>query len=344
MVAGLIQGTDGYLYGTTSDYGVNCSLTCGGTVFRISPAGVQTTLHNFCSLAKCADGSMPYAALMQASDGNLYGTTTAGGSFGKGTIFRITRTGTLTTLYNFCSQSGCPDGSQPFAALVQGTDGNLYGTTQSGGNGGKGTIFETTLAGVLTTLYRFCMSGPPCLDGSGPYATLMQATDGNFYGSTIEGGTTCVPGPGCGTIFRITPSGTLTTLYSFCAQSGCSDGYTPEGRLLQATNGTFYGVTDSGGSTSCIGGCGTVFSLDMGFGPFVTFVMKTGKVGGTAAILGQGFTGTAAVSFNGVPATFTVYSDTTLLAKVPSGATTGPVTVTSPGGTLTSNVAFQVIP
>src|SRR5208337_852488 len=170
---------------------------------------------------------------------------------------------TLTTLYNFCSQSGCADGSNPDwgAALVQGTDGNFYGTTED--RGGQqtyenGTIFKITPSGTLTTLYTFA-------EGQGsPQSSLIQATDGNLYGTVVVGGAN-----GQGAVFSITPSGTLTTLYSFCSQSGCTDGSRPQAALVQATNGTFYGTTGTGGITSCNSGygCGTIFSLSVLIGP-----------------------------------------------------------------------------
>ena len=181
---------------------------------------------------------------MQGSDGNFYGTTIAGGAQGNGTVFKITPTGTLTTLYNFCYESSCPQ--YPQAALVQGSDGNFYGTTPVGGTTYNGTVYEITPSGALTTLYNFC-SQTNCTDGSKPYAGLVQATDGDFYGTTIAGGA-----QGNGTIFKITPSGTLTTLYSFCSQSGCDYGLAEAG-LIQATDGNFYGTTDLG--------AGTVFTI-----------------------------------------------------------------------------------
>ena len=187
---------------------------------------------------------------------------------------------------------------------------------------------------MLTTLYSFC----GCTDGSYPQG-LVQATDGNFYGTTIAGGTNG------GTVFAITPSGSLTTLYTFCSQSGCTDGQSPDGELAQDTNGNFYGTTAFGGtSDDCEFGCGTVFSLSTGLGPFVSFVRNPAKVGQTFGILGQGLNGTTGVLLDGAPATFIVKSDTLLEATVPAGATTGPVTVTTPSGTLTSNVPFRVLP
>jgi uncharacterized repeat protein (TIGR03803 family) len=164
------------------------------------------------------------AGLIQATDGDFYGTTVYGGANcvpdGCGTVFKITPSGTLTTLYSFCSRSsGCTDGSFPYAALVQATSGDLYGTTSNGGTEGNGTVFKITPSGTLTTLHQFCSQGvyPDCTDGADPRTGLLQATDGSFYGTTYHGGA----GPqGDGTIFKITPGGALTTLYSFCSQSG----------------------------------------------------------------------------------------------------------------------------
>ena len=154
--------------------------------------------------------------------------------------------------------------------------------------------------------------------------------------TNLGGDTTC-SSYGCGTIFQITPSGELTTLYNF--ESWDSDS---GGGLFQATNGLLYGATYSGGTVNC--GCGTIFSLDMGFGPFVAFLRNSAKGGQEFGILGQGFTGTTAVALNGSQAKFIVKSDTLIESTVPLGSTTGYVTVTTPSGTLTSNVPFRVIP
>ncbi len=268
----LVQGTDGSLYGTTQFGGgiFNCDggLTCG-TVFKITLGGRLTTLHAF----NGADGYLPFGGLVQATDGNFYGTTQKGGANqancgngtggGCGTVFKITPDGTFTTLYSFCSQSNCTDGYYPHGALVQGTDGNLYGTTFYSCNGdcGGGTVFKITPSGTLTTLYTFC-SLPNCADGDQPWGGLIQATDGNFYGTATLYGAN---GHG-GTVFQITPSGTFTTLYSFCSQPGCADGKTPYGRLTQAADGNFYGTTYYGGTNTDCGGnaCGTVFRLATG--------------------------------------------------------------------------------
>jgi uncharacterized repeat protein (TIGR03803 family) len=338
----LVQGIDGNLYGTTKFGGaVPCKPWVGcGTVFKITATGEMTTLYSFCSRTNCADGSFP-TGLVQGADGAFYGTTHQNGETESpiGTVFRITAAGKLTTIYNFCSLPSCADGFQPYGPLALGSDGNLYGTTVTGGTLNGGTVFKITPAGALTTLYRFC-SATGCSDGLVPNAGLVQATDGNFYGTTNEGGDYNICNHlGCGTIFEITPAGVLTTLHVFVN----TDGALPSAGLLQRTDGAFYGTTQSGGNNGCLG-CGTVFKLTTGLGPFVRLTRESGKAGQSGGILGQGFTGTTGVFLNGAPASFTVISDTLIRATVPAGATTGLVTVQTPAGNLTSNVPFQVKP
>lgn len=235
--AGLIQGTDGNLYGNAYYGGAGGVY---GTVFKIAPSGKLRTLHSFCSLSDCADGDRPQGGLVEATNGDFYGATSVGGANGDGTVFKITASGKLTTLHSFCSLSGCADGSTPVAGLVQATNGSLYGTATQGGANDKGTVFEITETGTLTTIYNFCsLSG--CADGYSPQGTLMQASDGDLYGTTFSGGAGAY-GAG-GTIFKITPSGTLTTVYNFCSKSGCADGCYPQGGLVQGANGDFYGTT-----------------------------------------------------------------------------------------------------
>jgi uncharacterized repeat protein (TIGR03803 family) len=255
--AGLVEASDKNFYGTTTEGGANNE----GTVFEITAGGALTTLYSFCAQAGCADGAHPYAGLIQATDGNFYGATYQGGSHNSGTIFKITTGGALTTLYSFCAQAGCSDGSYPYARLVQATDGNFYGTTYGGGTNKVGTVFEITSGGTLTTLYSF--GG---VDGANPYAGLVQATDENFYGTTQNGGINHR-----GTVFEITSGGMLTTLYDFCSQTDCSDGAYPRGGLVQGSDGTFYGTTQNGGmdvNCSLCGnnGEGTIFSLSVGLG------------------------------------------------------------------------------
>jgi len=343
---GVMQASNGIFYGTTTLQGVNNA----GVLFSVTESGVETTLYSFCSQILCADGTYPNGGLVQATDGNLYGTTSGGGKNGVGTVFKITATGELITLYSFCSVAfpTCRDGNGPGAGLVQSTDGNFYGTTAMGGAFGWGTVFKITPEGVLTSLYSFCAQ-TSCTDGAGPLTNLIQATDGNFYGTTAWGGngqSDCIYY--CGTVFEITPSGKLTTLYNFCSQANCADGNVPLAALIQATNGDLYGTTSMGGDIYCpfprLSGCGTVFTLKTGLAPFVQPNPTAGKVGCEIKILGNNLTGASSVTFNGASATFTVVSDTYIKATVPSGATMGAIEVTTPSGTLNSNVSFQVLP
>lgn len=345
-VAGLVQGA-GNFYGTTRYGGANNY----GEVFEISIDSF-TVLHSFCSQPDCSDGAYPDGPLVRATNGNFYGITRAGGisgcnlGGGCGTVFKISPAGAFQLLYSFCAQLNCTDGANPEDGLLEATDGNLYGTTEYGGSGSEcgagacGTIFKITLDGKLTTLYNFCLQ-VGCPDGAFPYAGLVEGTDGNLYGTTSYGGASLYDG----TIFRVTKNGKLTTLYSFCSEPNCSDGSQPLGGLVQDTDGMFYGTTYAGGVASCTAtnGCGTVFSLDVGLSPFVAFVRNAGSVGETGPILGQGLAGATNVMLNGVPANFTVVSDTYIRATVPPGATTGYVTVSTPTRVLTSNVPFHVI-
>jgi uncharacterized repeat protein (TIGR03803 family) len=319
---GVILATDGNFYGTTS---FTDRTQTQGTIFKLTPTGVLTTLYTFCAETGCTDGWNPFAGLVQGSDGNLYGTTWNGGGCNSGTVFKITLAGSFTSLHSFCYS----DGAEP-SGLISAASGELVGTTQSSGANGGGTVFEITTSGTLTTLYNFCaLSG--CADGSGPspYSALIQATDGNFYGTTGAGGSS-----NDGTIFKMTPAGVLTTLHSFDG----SDGAGPVSALVQATAGNFYGTTNGGG----IDGVGTVFAQASGLGAFVKTAPTVGHVGAHVVIIGNNLAGTISVTFNGTPATFTVASPGALRTVVPTGATTGVVQVTTPGGTLNSNVSFQV--
>jgi len=333
----LVLGTDGSLYGTTSGGGNHSSL-CGGlygcgTVFKITQSGALTTLYAFCGQANCTDGDVPIAGLVQGNDGNFYGTTSYGGAysnsscgFGCGTVFRITPRGTLTTLHSFDGS----DGYSPYAGLIRAADGSFYGTTASG------TVFQITAGGVLTTLHRFDGA-----DGAEPLGTLIQATDGKLYGTTATGGTgEACGGNGCGTVFQLAPTGTLTTLHSF----DYTDGSFPAAGLIQYTDGSFYGTTTFGGNLGCRGGCGTVFRMSVGLGPFVETQPDFGKVGRAVKILGNNLTGSTTLTFNGTSAVFKVISPTEIGAVVPAGSTSGAVQVVTPSGTLSSNVPFRVLP
>ena len=260
--AGLLQGNDGNFYSTTIWGGTNYECISGcGTIFKLTPAGELTTLYDFCSQPNCTDGWYPVSALVQTADGSFYGTTKAGGAnppdgcgYGYcGTIFKLSSAGALTTLYSFCSQPNCTDGSAPEASLLLGWDGNFYGTTSFGGANGYGTVFKITSAGELTTLHSFDFN-----DGAFPSAGLVQGTDGYFYGTTTIGGTGPCDFSGCGTVFQITSAGAFTTLHKFVYW----DGRDPAGGLVEAADGSFYGTTQNGGSYCNYGnGCGTVFRL-----------------------------------------------------------------------------------
>jgi uncharacterized repeat protein (TIGR03803 family) len=225
----LVQATNGNFYGTTEVGGAG-----NGTVFKMTPGGTLTTLHTFAG----ADGEYPYGALVQATNGSFYGVTDGGGT-NYGTVFKITPSGTLTTIHIFDGT----DGSGPLGGLIQATDGNFYGTTSGGGANSFGTVFKMTPGGTLRTLHSFDGT-----DGISPYAGLVQGTDGNFYGTTLNGGVNSGGAAAGGTVFQITPSGTLTTLHSFCYLEGqCIDGGSPIAGLVQGTDGNFYGTTISGG-------------------------------------------------------------------------------------------------
>jgi len=238
----------------------------------VTPNVVQaqsvTTLLNFCGITSCLPGNEPYG-LLQAIDGDFYGVTQGGGPntnatlcpAGCGTAFKITVSGKLTTLYSFCAHAGCTDGESPSGNLVQAIDGDFYGTTMGGGANAAGSVFKMTADGSVSTLYSFC-SQPNCTDGTGP-SGIIQVANGDFYGTTSVGGANVsesCPQDGCGTVFKISPSGTLTTLYNFCSQPGCTDGDDPHLGLIQAANGDLYGTTFYGGNN----GAGTVFKITLG--------------------------------------------------------------------------------
>ncbi|HXJ91984.1 MAG TPA: choice-of-anchor tandem repeat GloVer-containing protein [Terriglobia bacterium] len=306
------QTTNGNLYGSTFLGGANGN----GTIFEITPGGTFTKLYSFCSQSGCADGELPYG-LVQATDGNLYGGASYGGANGYGTIFKVNLSGKLTTLHSFDST----DGAYPVAPLDQVTSGNLYGTTANGGANGSdaGTVFKITPGGTLTSLYSFC-SQSGCPDGTHPNAALIQAINGDLYGTTCGAGLEfACNGSGPGTVFKITPGGTLTTVHSFCSQSDCADGEYPTAALVQATNEDLYGTTSQGGAD----GYGTVYKI---------------TPSGTLTTL-HSFSGTDGA----YPAAGLAYAtDGNFYAETYGGGANGYGTVfkITPGGTLTSLYSF----
>jgi uncharacterized repeat protein (TIGR03803 family) len=253
--AGLIMDTAGNLYGTTLSGGTGTILDCGdgcGTVFKLDLSGTETVLYSF---KGSPDGSNPNAGLIMDAAGNLYGTTSTGGGAcspsGCGTVFKLDPSGTESVLYSF---QDSPDGALPFAGLIMDAAGNLYGTTDSGGdqcsvlNFGCGTVFKLDASGSESLLYSF--QGP--FDGAGPYAGLIMDTASNLYGTTVAGGS-----GGGGTVFKLAPSGNESVHHSF---SWAPDGALPFAGLIMDAAGNLYGTAAEGGSSAgnC---CGTVFKL-----------------------------------------------------------------------------------
>ena len=240
--AGLVQGSDGDFYGTTL-LGDNSNF---GTVFKMTTNGALTTLVLFNN----TNGSHPWAGLVQRSDGNFYGTTQDGGDLslnsglGFGTVFKMTTNGALTMLVSFNSTNG----AYPKARLAQGKGGCFYGTTYQGGaytnqfGGGSGTVFQITTNGILTTLVLFSNT-----NGSNPWAGLVEGSDGNFYGTTQNGGDLSLnSGLGFGTVFKMTTNGALTMLVLF----NFTNGAVPYAGLVEGSDGNFYGTTADGGANN----------------------------------------------------------------------------------------------
>ncbi|HWZ95186.1 MAG TPA: choice-of-anchor tandem repeat GloVer-containing protein [Opitutaceae bacterium] len=339
-LAGLVLGSDGNYYGTTSNGGSGND----GTVFGISAYGALTTSVSFTG----TNGATPYADLVLGGDGNYYGTTRRGGSANDGTVFKLSVSsggvGTLTSLVSFTGTNG----AYPDATLVQGSDGNFYGTTQYGGASGAtghGTVFKITLAGVLTTLVSFVDT-----NGAYPTAGLVQGSDGNFYGTTSGGGSNSD-----GTVFKITPAGALTTLVSFTGLNGGS----PTGGLVQGVDGNFYGTTESASYTIY----GTVFRITPA-GALTTLVSFNGANGylpdasllqggdgnfyGTTSQGGSGSNGTVfQVTPSGVMTTLALFNgangahpDGRLMQTIDPHYFYG---TTSAGGTSNGGEVFEVI-
>jgi uncharacterized repeat protein (TIGR03803 family) len=373
--SGLTLGTDGNFYGTCHNGGANDY----GTLFKVTSAGVLTVLHNFAAQGSTSDGCEPLAPPIQASNGDLYGTTSFCGANNYGTVYKLTLAGAYSLLYSF---QGPPDDTVLPLGLIEGTDGDLWGL----GNGwiiSDGGVFKITLAGKESLVYTF--KGDP--DGASPYTNLIQGSNGDFYGTTEEGGSAQE-----GTIFEVTAGGKETVLYSFpnqtdgaypslpltqgpngllfgaatdcagggCAQAGlfdittkgmyknlylyplvCSNCGQPEAPLLLSTNGAFYSTTEQGGA-----GVGSFYSLNNGYSPFISLVNVTSGVeGAQVQILGQGFSSSSVVKFGGTEATTTKLTGTTyILATVPTGALTGDISVTTGSTVLSTTASYKITP
>ena len=244
---GLIEGSDGNLYGTTYVGGANGV----GAVYKVTKAGAEAVLYSFSGsfTASSPDGAGSKAGLVQACDGNFYGTTVAGGTHNHGVVYKVTPAGVESVVYNF-GDGGTADLAGPNATLIVGWDGNLYGTTEGGGTYSQGGIFRLTPAGVESVLYSYYNNGT---DGNAfGESALVQGSDGNFYGVTPGGGRYSN-----GTLYRMTPAGQFSVLYSFAGQP--ADGSGPLATLIQGSDGNFYGTTSAGGANNG----GTAFSFTL---------------------------------------------------------------------------------
>jgi uncharacterized repeat protein (TIGR03803 family) len=360
--SGLVLGSDGRFYGATEGSG----LYRDGTIFKMNPDGTLTTIHNFMD---GADGTTPSEPLIESMAGDLvgssrskttslgtifkvsksgqftvlrtstdpndftegplfqaddlyfYGTSGNTGPGQNGSLFKINTSGTYKGVYKFKG----PGGTHPSHGVIQASDGNFYGTAQDTTPGVYGVVFRVTPGGVYTVMHSFTQA-------QGTPSTLVQANDANIYGTTVGGGAN-----NWGILYRIGLDGSFAKVYDFDSRAGTSGEGPP---ILQHTNGLLYSANQGGGAL--LGG--TIWSYDLGLPPFVRYLPVYGRVGSTVEILGQGFTPSTQVSFNGVAAATTVVYPTYLKAIVPAGATAGYITVATPSGTLKSNKLFVVRP
>ena len=259
--AGVIMDGAGNFYGTTVVGGDNNS----GTVYQLSPGGTETVLYSFCPLGLCLGGANPVGGLVMDRSGNLLGTQYSAGTLtNNGVVFQLTPVGislswVYSLIHEFCPPLNCNnDGINPQASLIIDGSGNLYGTTVNGGTGGGGTVFKLTpglLGYTETILYNFC-SQSGCTDGLDPQAGLVFDNAGNLYGTTYGGGAA-----GAGTVFKLTPGGAETVLYSFCPSGTCTDGFGPLGGLITDGAGNLYGTTAFSNTPDGHFGWGVVFKL-----------------------------------------------------------------------------------
>ena len=321
-INGLTLGADGSLYGVTQNGGSSSF----GTIFKVTTSGAFTSLVSFTGTTGANLGSSPRGNLVLANDGNFYGTTFSGGAGGFGTVFKMTPAGVLTTLVQFTGVTGAAQGSAPNGGVVQGSDGNFYGTTSTGGTNNLGTVFMMTPQGALTTLVHFSGTFAPA-PGSSPKGSLVQGMDGALYGTTTAGGL----GGGFGTTFKMTPAGVFTIMASFTGTTGSAPAATPNGGLVALADGSLYGTTSSGG----INNQGTVFKvtadglvsvlLNCTAAPVISKLTQT--AGGT--FFG---TTTAAGGSNGWGSVFSLTPTESPLFLAPLPPTSGTTAIASRGG------------
>ncbi|MHB1814869.1 MAG: choice-of-anchor tandem repeat GloVer-containing protein [Steroidobacteraceae bacterium] len=237
----LIIDSAGNLYGTTSGGGASGL----GTVYEVSPTGAQTVLYSFAG--GTTDGEVPLGHLVMGSGGSLYGTTSTGGAYDLGTVFRISLGGVETVLYSFAGTT-IHDGAYPRAGLIMDGSGDLYGTTSAGGTYDLGTVFEISTSGTETVLHSFAGGTS---DGSDPNGGLLLGSSGSLYGTTSTGGAYDL-----GTVFKLSSDGTEVLLHSFAG--GTTDGSSPKAGLIVDSAGNLYGTTSAGG----VNDDGTVFELN----------------------------------------------------------------------------------
>jgi uncharacterized repeat protein (TIGR03803 family) len=256
--AGLLRDAAGNLYGTTVEGGdlTKCSSLGCGMVFKLNSVGGENVLYKFNG---DPDGFFPESRLVRDAAGNLYGTTSEGGAYGFGAVFKVDQTRNETLLYSFTCQS---DGCDPYPGVVLDSADNLYGVAFYGGaafgNSGYGVVFKLTPSGDFTILHTFDSE-----DGANPDSTLLFDSRGNLYGTTENGGSSECGGTGCGVAFELSPnmnggSWTESVLYAFCSLDNCEDGEIPDGPLVLDAAGNLYGTTFFGGND----GDGIVFKLD----------------------------------------------------------------------------------
>jgi len=322
-LGGLVLGANGDLYGTTSDYSTSDSSP--QVAFSISTKDVYKTLYTF------SDGNAYPSLLTAGADGNFYGTEADAHGFGNvGGVFRISASGTFKLLYGFDNSVNV---SGPSTGVVRDSNGKLYGTTAFPSGTGNGALYDVTTGGKLTDIYNF----PASLNFDESANNMIQASDGNLYGASYNGGTSAGGG-----LYELTSANAFSS-YSFATDSNM--GNAPGAPLLQNTNGIVYGSTSSG--NAAVAGYGTVFQLNIGTAPFIALVtpVYSGEEGAQIQILGQGFSSSSVVKFGGTEATTTTLTGSTfILATVPTGALTGDVTVTTGSTVLSTLSSYSITP